>query len=474
MSNATDSCAGFDELLLDFAYGELEAVERRSVESHLSGCERCRSELDAMMGTRRLMQALEPDPAPADGLESLLAYAERAAARTEAEAPRRPWTRWLVPVLPLGGLLIAVLTVVGRDPDPAAVVRAPSREVAQVVEVPGSQKAEAAGLAQQISPAPPAGPAEFAAPNMDVGGGLAEKSRVELDEGGGGGHVDDLRERRREFLASRPRKAARESTRTERGMGSFATGAAGSSSGLLGLGGLGVAGTGAARPTTPPAPEASQPARIAREEKPMRPSLADGAGLAALDSTAAPEALAEAESAAEPILQAALDVPAPAKATAGAPSPGPRDALADMGSNAERPAAMKRAAPAARAEGTGRIARSHAFMLQLAAAQRAAEAGDHLRALDIAARALASAATDADRAAVQSLIAEQARRFLADAQGHPRAAEIRARRVEALRALGREAEAREEAAALAAQRRNEGARKPASAPAATESNSEAR
>jgi hypothetical protein len=111
MSNPSPDCAHANGLLLDLLYGELDGTVRSEVEGHAAGCARCTADLAAMRSTRQMMSTLEPEPAPAAGMESLLAYAQQQAQR-EASTPVRPaWRRWLlgaVPVAAVGLLGISV------------------------------------------------------------------------------------------------------------------------------------------------------------------------------------------------------------------------------------------------------------------------------------------------------------------------------------------------------------------------------
>jgi hypothetical protein len=108
----------YEDKLLDFAYGELPAPEASAVESHLKSCARCTQALDEIRGVRLTMSALPQEPAPANGLDSLLAYAEQAAVRNAA-APRAgaPW--WRRMVAPLAGAfaltLVAVVAIKTQD-----------------------------------------------------------------------------------------------------------------------------------------------------------------------------------------------------------------------------------------------------------------------------------------------------------------------------------------------------------------------
>ncbi len=101
----------YEDKLLDFAYGELPAPEASAVESHLKTCPRCTQALDQIRGVRTTMSALPQEPAPTQGLESLLAYAEQAAARNAA-APSAavPW--WRRVIAPLAGAMALTLVAV--------------------------------------------------------------------------------------------------------------------------------------------------------------------------------------------------------------------------------------------------------------------------------------------------------------------------------------------------------------------------
>jgi len=103
----------YEDRLLEFAYGELPAAEARSIEAHVKGCARCTGALREIDGVRRQMSQLAPEPAPEEGLESLLAYAQQAARRAQAgPAPARGVRRWLFGLAGTASLA-AVLLVVG-------------------------------------------------------------------------------------------------------------------------------------------------------------------------------------------------------------------------------------------------------------------------------------------------------------------------------------------------------------------------
>ena len=98
--------------LLDYAYGELSESEAKTVEAHLSDCPQCADSLTAMKQVRRTMAQLPIAAAPQAGLESLLAYAQKAAESARARpARRRTWLRWIVPVGSVAALsLVLVLS----------------------------------------------------------------------------------------------------------------------------------------------------------------------------------------------------------------------------------------------------------------------------------------------------------------------------------------------------------------------------
>jgi len=99
--------------LLDYAYGELSEGEAKTVEAHLSACPQCADSLTAMKQVRRTMAQLPIAEAPQAGLESLLAYAQKAAETARARPARqRRWLRWVVPIGSAAALaLVLVLSV---------------------------------------------------------------------------------------------------------------------------------------------------------------------------------------------------------------------------------------------------------------------------------------------------------------------------------------------------------------------------
>src|SRR6476661_1451753 len=72
------------ELLVGYLYDEVEAAERRTMESHLLACAECRGELKDLRGTRTRLAAWAP---PTPELEFQMVRAPEAAA-----SRARPWS----------------------------------------------------------------------------------------------------------------------------------------------------------------------------------------------------------------------------------------------------------------------------------------------------------------------------------------------------------------------------------------------
>lgn len=147
----------YEDKLLNFAYGELPAPEASAVESHLKSCARCTQALDQIRGVRATMSALPPEPAPIAGLDSLLAYAEQAAARNAA-APRAgiPWWRRIV--APLAGAcaltLVAVVAVKTQEDGLDLSAEKAALDAQPRKEAKAELKEEPAPVAAAPAPAP--------------------------------------------------------------------------------------------------------------------------------------------------------------------------------------------------------------------------------------------------------------------------------------------------------------------------------
>ncbi|OHE79837.1 MAG: hypothetical protein A2107_04265 [Verrucomicrobia bacterium GWF2_62_7] len=86
-------CKDIQTQLADFAVGALAERERAEVESHLQECPTCQRELRALRQAGAVLDALEPEEAPADLWQSI---------RREIETPKQepahaPWWEVLFP-----------------------------------------------------------------------------------------------------------------------------------------------------------------------------------------------------------------------------------------------------------------------------------------------------------------------------------------------------------------------------------------
>lgn len=148
-----DNCASVDELLVDYAYDELPSPDRKGVEAHLLGCARCRASVDEMAQTRRVMQSLVEEPPPDAGLESLIDYARKGAARRTTASSPASSLRWLFGALPVAGLLVVVLIAVNRSASPALFEASPASTLlggAKAPDVEGTKSAEPVPRDQRV------------------------------------------------------------------------------------------------------------------------------------------------------------------------------------------------------------------------------------------------------------------------------------------------------------------------------------
>ncbi len=186
MKQPAHSCATVQELLLDYAYGELEGASRKDVESHVAGCADCRIALLQISGTRSLVAELEPEPAPEAGLESLLAYAQQAARNRAAETAKAPraarlWS-WLVPSLGFASAAAVALLFVVKTKDPTLDLRP---ALPSTVQAPAPRAPPGAGAPPAAATAAVA--AKAAAQPRDLAGegtaGLDAKREAKLEHG---------------------------------------------------------------------------------------------------------------------------------------------------------------------------------------------------------------------------------------------------------------------------------------------------
>jgi anti-sigma factor ChrR (cupin superfamily) len=136
-----------EDRLLELAYGEAPAAEARVIQQHVEGCARCREILQGIAEVRSAVRAVPPEPAPERGLESLLAYGERAAARARV---RRRSFRFLglLSVATAVGLVWVLLPAGPRERFPAedtlarADAPAPARQESPIPETKATGPAE--------------------------------------------------------------------------------------------------------------------------------------------------------------------------------------------------------------------------------------------------------------------------------------------------------------------------------------------
>lgn len=138
-----------EDVLLDFAYGELPAEQTREVEAHLSSCAHCQAQLDDIQGVRKVMSKLPESAAPSAGLDSLMAYAEQAARRAQVGPPPKPtwWRKFFLPVLLGSAAVVAFFTVA----DQAYEGRSLDQDVARAAEAKAGAEAADSARAKEKS-----------------------------------------------------------------------------------------------------------------------------------------------------------------------------------------------------------------------------------------------------------------------------------------------------------------------------------
>jgi hypothetical protein len=108
----------YEDKLLEFVYGELQAHEAVAVEVHLGRCARCANAVAQLRSVRAVMGELPAAAPPNAGLESLLAYAEQAALRGSPSASGLlgRWRRLLAPLASVVALaLVGIVSWQLRD-----------------------------------------------------------------------------------------------------------------------------------------------------------------------------------------------------------------------------------------------------------------------------------------------------------------------------------------------------------------------
>ena len=105
-------CKDIQSQLADFAVGALEERERMEIKRHLQECPACQRELSALQRTRELLDALEPEEAPADLWQCI----RRDIGTPKQEPARAAWWETLLPArwprLAYAGLAATVVAMV--------------------------------------------------------------------------------------------------------------------------------------------------------------------------------------------------------------------------------------------------------------------------------------------------------------------------------------------------------------------------
>src|SRR5262245_49675191 len=82
------SCEQMSDRIVELLYGELSDDGRTSLDAHLAGCDRCRSEIEAFRGARAAVRRVLDEPLPAAARANILrAAAEQAQAAAGHAAP---------------------------------------------------------------------------------------------------------------------------------------------------------------------------------------------------------------------------------------------------------------------------------------------------------------------------------------------------------------------------------------------------
>jgi anti-sigma factor RsiW len=86
------TCAECQDLLLDLAYGELDAARAAEVEAHIAGCADCQRERAGIAGVRTLVAPLLKTEEPSAEMDEVILRAARDEAERMAAGARRPKT----------------------------------------------------------------------------------------------------------------------------------------------------------------------------------------------------------------------------------------------------------------------------------------------------------------------------------------------------------------------------------------------
>jgi len=104
-----------EELLAGYVDGTLEHEEHAVVDAHLSGCDRCRDEIELARGARAALVALEDAPVPYGLTDPVLAEAGRRFERRKVVVWER--LQWAAGLAAAAALVLVVVLNVGGEQD---------------------------------------------------------------------------------------------------------------------------------------------------------------------------------------------------------------------------------------------------------------------------------------------------------------------------------------------------------------------
>ena len=210
MSMATN-CEDVSAQMMELLYGELPADARASVDAHVAGCARCRSELEGFEKTRAVARRGLDEAPPARARAAIMQAAAAhlaAQARPAARKPAAPehvsfWdrvrARWAFPTLATVGA-VAVFLIANRvflNPErtlelhgaaetpaaaPAEPAPIPAPELARKMAAGGGHGPRGESAARRADPSADAAPAGGAAPPARRGTGRPAVPRSEADQ----------------------------------------------------------------------------------------------------------------------------------------------------------------------------------------------------------------------------------------------------------------------------------------------------
>lgn len=106
-------CESIDTLAMAYLDDELAPEERHELETHLTECTSCRTELDSARGEQSLIQNALVAPRPTDTMRMRIARSFDEVDREAARAERRRLSSWLLPGGAIAAAAAAILVFVG-------------------------------------------------------------------------------------------------------------------------------------------------------------------------------------------------------------------------------------------------------------------------------------------------------------------------------------------------------------------------